>query len=198
MEISEIINAIDEQLEVPPANPSGGSLLIMVGLPGTGKSVVASALRDRLPYVLVSTDAIRKQMTGSPSYSDQEKTQIYQVCFAIIERRLRRGQRVLFDAVNSLQSWRDQAAAVAANLGLPAVFCYLQASPEAVKERLVGRNSANRRPGDMSDADWTVYNLLVEMQEPMTNPHLILDSSSTSPEALADCLVAYWLKEEAA
>ena len=198
MNVVEIIAAIDEQLESPPPNPLGGSLMILVGLPGTGKSVVASALQKRLPHVLVSTDTIRRVMTAAPSYSDEEKAQIYQLCFEIIERRLRRGQRVLFDAVNQLQIRRDQAAAVAVNLGLPAMFCYFQASPEAIKERLVQRNSANRRLGDMSDADWAVYNLLVETQEPMTNRHLILDSSSTSPEALADCLHAYWLKEEAA
>lgn len=198
MNVDDIVAEIDGQLQVPPPCLTGGSLLIMVGLPGTGKSLVAAALQDRLPHVMVSTDSVRRTMTAVPGYSDAEKAMIYQICFALIKARLQRGQRVLFDAVNQLQIRRDQAAAEAASLGLPAAYCFIQAAPEVIKQRLSQRNSASRRQGDMSDADWAVYELLVQTQEPLVNRHLILDSSSTSPEALADRLRAYWLKEEAA
>ena len=72
-------------------------------------------------------------------------------------------------------------------------ICRVQASPSETYARLMAREQAK---GATSDADWAVYQWMVENQEPLTEPHLILDSSSASAEQLAHRLYAYWIQHE--
>ena len=72
-------------------------------------------------------------------------------------------------------------------------ICRVQASPSETYARLMAREQAK---GATSDADWAVYQWMVENQEPLTEPHLILDSSSTTAEQLAHRLYDYWIKHE--
>ncbi|VAW37647.1 hypothetical protein MNBD_CHLOROFLEXI01-4626 [hydrothermal vent metagenome] len=80
--------------------------------------------------------------------------------------------------------------------GAPVAVCSVQAAQEAIRERLFKRNSGQRRQSDLSDADWSVYKWMVEAQEPVVGEHLILDTTATPPNVLAEKLFYYWLKCE--
>ena len=45
----------------------GVSLVLVGGLPGTGKSTLAGALADRLGFTVLSSDRIRKELAGVPA-----------------------------------------------------------------------------------------------------------------------------------
>jgi predicted kinase len=86
-----------------PASPyarPGGSLLVMVGLPGTGKSLIVENLISITPSVVISTDGVRRYMRRYPTYTAAEMMFVYEVCHRVIEQRLGRGQRVIFDGTN--------------------------------------------------------------------------------------------------
>ncbi len=187
--LQRIVDQIDAQLPESPAVRKGGSLLMMVGLPGTGKSSIVRSLMTYFPSVVVSTDNIRAKMRRQPSYTASEMGLIYEVCYAIIEKRLCLGQRVVFDASNYLESRREYVANLAT--------CYVQASQETRGHRLAQRISGKRQTGDLSDADWAVYKWMVEAQEPIVGEHLILDTTATPAEELAKRLYNYWSKIEA-
>lgn len=197
MYLHRIVSDIDDSLPDAPSVQSGGSLLMMVGLPGTGKSSVVEGLLTLLPCTVISTDNIRLQMRRQPTYTAAEMMLVYEVCYSIIEARLKRDQRVVFDASNYLAARREHLAKIAQRSGAPVAVCYVQASQNAIHDRLLQRVSGNRREGDLSDADWSVYNWMVEAQEPVVGEHLILDTTSTPPHELAKTLCAYWLKCEA-
>jgi predicted kinase len=73
---------------------------------------------------------------------------------------------------------------------------HVQASEAAIRQRLVARNSGKRREGDLSDADWSVYQWMVHAQEPIERPHRVLDTTNTLPDVLALQLRDYWFKRE--
>jgi predicted kinase len=169
----------------------------MVGLPGTGKSSIVRSLMSYFPCVVISTDNIRAKMRRQPTYTPAEMSLIYEVCYAIIEKRLNLGQRVVFDASNYLESRREYVARLAKSNGAPVAICYVQASQDTIGQRLAQRISGKRATGDLSDADWAVYKWMVEAQEPIVGEHLILDTTETPAEELAKNLYNYWSKIEA-
>ena len=194
--LQRIVDEIDAQLPSSPAVRKGGSLLMMAGLPGTGKSSIVRGLKTYFPYVVVSTDSIRAKMRRQPSYTASEMGLIYEICYAIIEKRLCLGQRVIFDASNYLESRREYVVNLANSCGAPAAICYVQASQETIGQRLAQRISGKRHTGDLSDADWAVYKWMVEAQEPIVREHLILDTTSTPADELAEKLYNYWSRIE--
>lgn len=187
-----IIDQIDQTLLGAPPAPNGGSLLMMVGLPGSGKSSVVNALYSQIPFVTISSDNIRQQWKQHPTYAPDEMLQVYEIGYALIEQRLKKGQRVVFDASNLLQSRRDHVAQLAQRCGKPLAICYIQANQAVVDERLRQREQQQQREVDLSDADWFVYKWMVETQEPLVREHIVLDTTNASLSVLADKLFDYW------
>lgn len=198
MRLGSIIDDIDNELPDSPWLRPGGSLLMMVGLPGTGKSSIVNCLQRQLPCVLVATDTIRMQIRQSPMYTAAEMMLVYEVCYALIEQRLRRGQRVVFDGSNYLAARREYLTNLAQRCGAPVAVCTVQAAQDVIRQRLTQRHRRGHSARDKSDADWVVYQWMVEAQEPVVGEHLILDTTVTSSETLAAQLSDYWLEVETA
>ena len=53
------------------------SLIVVSGLPGTGKSYFSNKLAERLPLIILESDALRKALFPSPSYSPQESSRLF-------------------------------------------------------------------------------------------------------------------------
>ena len=196
MRLDTLVEDLDSTLPDCPVVRPGGSLLMMVGLPGTGKSSVVNALYPMMPHVVVATDKIRSSIRESPVYTASEMMLVYEVCYGIIESRLRRGQRVVFDGSNLLAARRDYLQKLARRCGAPVAICYVQAAQEVIQQRLRARALRGHSKMDKSDADWAVYKWMVEAQEPLAEDHLIVDTTDTPPEKLAQNLYEYWLNVE--
>jgi predicted kinase len=202
--LEKMVDQIEAQLEaeIDPATADsspirrGGSLLLLVGLPGSGKSSIVDHLAHHLPFVVISTDAIRLHMQASTLYTAAAMERVYDVCYALIVRRLNNGQRVVFDASNYLAARREHVTQLAESCGATVATATIQAAQETIRQRLLRRMGRQRREGDLSDADWSVYKWMVEAQEPVVGPHLILDTTSTAPDILAQQLAHYWLQVE--
>lgn len=191
---TEILDKIDKTLPTPPA--TGRSLLMMVGLPGTGKTSIVHALKRIHPCVVISTDHIRTFFQDNPTYTLAEMSSVYALCYAIMKRRLRKEQRVVFDASNYLAIHRQRIYDLANQMSAPLAICAVQAAEETIYNRLTQRMSADRSDHDLSEADWSVYNWMVQEQEPIMKEHLILDSTHQPVPDLARHLQNYWLQCE--
>ncbi|VAW36789.1 hypothetical protein MNBD_CHLOROFLEXI01-3761, partial [hydrothermal vent metagenome] len=127
MALHNIVSDVDDLIPKSPFVREGGSLLIMVGLPGTGKSSVVEGLSKFMSFVVISTDNIRLHLRNQPTYTAAEMMLVYEVCYSIIESRLREGQRVIFDASNYLAARREHLMKLGKRAGAPVAVCSVQA-----------------------------------------------------------------------
>lgn len=146
-------------------------LIIVCGLPGTGKTTLAAALAEKLGAGHISSDVTRKRMFSRPTYSEDEKEAVYKRMAEEAANALSEGRDAIADATFYRASERARFRRIAESAGTKAfvIVCYL---PEAeVKRRLVGRR------GGPSDADFGVYLKVRETFEPVAGSHLEADMS---------------------
>ncbi len=96
-------------------------LIIIGGLPGTGKTTISLALACRLDAVHVRIDAIEQAIMNSSIAPTTVEEAGYLVGYAVAEDNLRLGKTVLADSVNPLRLTRDAWLRVAKRAGVNAV-----------------------------------------------------------------------------
>lgn len=169
----------------PLPEPMARSALIMVsGLPGTGKSTFSRRLAEQIPCVILESDSLRKTLFPTATYSRDESLRVFQASHFLLERLLRRGIRVIFDATNLQERHREQLYAIASRSGAKLIVIQVQAPPETVRERLQNRQEV-RDPRDHSDADWSVYQRMRPAQERIRRNYFAVDTSRELKPVLA-------------
>lgn len=151
-------------------------LVVLLGLPGTGKSTLARALAGE-GFVWVRSDAVRKQLAGLPPeqparaganagiYSEAWSERTYAVCLERARARLLEGERVVVDANFKADAQRRPFVALARALGVPVRMVVCTADEAVVRDRL------SARTGDASDADVAVYLRARAAWEPLAPEH---------------------------
>lgn len=74
-------------------------LIVMCGLPGSGKSTEAKKIARKEKAIILSSDAIRKEILGDES-SQENGQKIFGILFYRIAKDLKQGQNVIVDCVN--------------------------------------------------------------------------------------------------
>ncbi len=161
------------------------TLVVLVGPPGTGQSHLARELAARVPLRIVETDDIRRRVArGQPDYSEKENARVYFTAHRELERLLRSGENVAFDATNIYRSGRKKLYRIADRAGARVLIVRTEAPDSEIARRLE-RRRAGMNPLDRSEADWEVYaRMKAELQE-VTRPHLVVDTSHDLEPALA-------------
>jgi predicted kinase len=130
---------------------AGVALVLIGGLPGTGKSTVAGAVADSVGWELLNSDRIRKELAGIAPDADGRAvfgTGIYTPAwtartYAELLRRagdlLGRGESVILDASWSSAELRSAAAGLARAQHAHFVELRCVASPELARQRLQAR-----------------------------------------------------------
>ncbi len=155
----------------PEVNPV---FVAISGLPGTGKTYFCSKLAERLPFVVLESDALRKALFASPDYSLQESSRLFRAIHLLIERLLKKGICLILDATNLTEQHREYLYRIADRLQVKLVLVGVEAPPEVVRRRLESRRG---NPGNKSDADWTVYQKMRPAAERIRRPHYAVDTS---------------------
>ena len=103
----------------------------ITGLPASGKSSIAAALRLRLEaaglrVAVLESDAVRRILTPSPSYSHEERDVFYRALAFVGSRLVVHGITVIFDATASKRTYRKFARDLIARFIEVAVECPLE------------------------------------------------------------------------
>ena len=151
------------------------------GLPGTGKSYLSGKLAERLPFVVLESDALRKALFPEKTYSSEESSRLFRACHYIIERLLKKGVPVILDATNLSEQYRERLYNIADRLDARLIMVHVKAPPEVVRERLEARTSNS---DGNSDADWEVYERMKPMVQKIRRNHYAVDTSRDITPAL--------------
>lgn len=164
-------------------------LVLLGGLPGTGKSALAGAVADQLGFTVLSSDRVRKELTGLPAEASVPApfgTGIYSAewterAYAELLRRattlLTHGESVIIDASFSSAKHRAAAAATAADTSADLVQLHCTASPELAARRMSTRAST------ISDADPQIAQAMAAAADPWPEAQAInTDSGGISGE----------------
>lgn len=149
-------------------------LIIVAGLPGSGKTTAAKIIGDYAGAVVLRTDEIRKKLFYSPAYTPNENQQVYDELMCQADTKLAQHRPVVLDATFHRRQNRDRAINVAqkynASVQMVEIIC-----PDEAK--LVDHLSHRTR--DASDADFQIYQGYKNISEPIEGPHITIDNTGT-------------------
>jgi predicted kinase len=168
------VRALTESLGQLPEPVVRPTFTVVSGLPGTGKSYFSGKLAERLPFLILETDALRKTLFPSPGYSQQESTRLFRACHLLIEQLLEKGIPIILDATNLSERYRERLYSIADRLGTKLILVRVEAPPEVVQERLGARQAAAK---SKSDADWDVYQRMKPTVQKIGRNHFAVDTS---------------------
>jgi len=150
------------------------ALVVVSGLPGTGKSYFCNKLAERLPFTILESDALRKVLFSPPSYGAKESSHLFRAIQRLIERLLKKGIPLILDATNVSERHREYLYSIADHLDVKLILVRVEAPPEVVRGRLEARLE---NPGNKSDADWTIYQRMKSSVEKIRRKHYAVDTS---------------------
>lgn len=163
-------------------------LIVMAGLPGAGKSAVASRVAYRLGCVLVSVDPIEVAMWRSGiDRSQPTGLAAYVVAETIAREQLRLGQTVILDAVNDAEAARQEWVDLASEFEESAFFVEVYCSDRTEHRRRL--ESRKRGPG-FPEPSWESLAERRERLDAWIEPRLRLDSIDALDANVTELLAA--------
>jgi aminoglycoside phosphotransferase family enzyme/predicted kinase len=141
-------------------------MVCLMGLMGTGKSYLAKKLSQRLGWIHLNSDALRKQAAGLPKearsydgwgqglYGPEATQATYDAMYEAAEGRLAIGDSVVVDASFRSNEERRRFGESARSHGAQALFVHVEASRNIVSKRLRQRQA---KGGSVSDGRLELY-----------------------------------------
>lgn len=144
-------------------------IIIVFGLPGSGKSYFASRLAKMINARYVNSDKVRKELFKERIYSEQEKKAVYDKMLEQMKEAIQQKSNLVLDATFHKKEVREMF--VEAMKGKDEIiFIEVQADENIIRERV-------KKPRPYSEADFEVYKRISQQNEPLEKPHLVLKST---------------------
>lgn len=152
---------------------SGGAptptMLVLSGLPGTGKTTIAAQVAATKGLCLVSRDIVRHELVSYPDYSLHESERVA----AEVERRasaaIEKSLSIVIEGTGVQREVRESLKdrlLDAHQAGFVTSAIWLDGEPSVVKDRLSARAQTQRLPEDKSQADESIYNVMRSRARP--------------------------------
>jgi predicted kinase len=158
-------------------------VVIIMGLPGSGKSYFAQRLATALHAEYINSDQERKIMMPKRTYSEREKLSVYdKMLFRALEL-VKQKKDIVIDATfytNAIRKKFIDAMQPKTNIQ----FIEIRADEWIIKERL-------QHPRPDSEADFSVYHIIKASWEVFPNDHLVLHSTNDNIEDMLQKALVY-------
>ncbi|MEO1258603.1 MAG: ATP-binding protein [Bacteroidota bacterium] len=152
-------------------------LILIVGLPGTGKTTFASALATTIGAKHLNSDIVRSEAGRRGHYDAMSKAANYNEMKNRTEGFLQNNQSVIIDATFYKEIFRKPYQLMGEQFDVEVKWIEIFADQETIKERV----SKKRK---YSEADYEVYKKIKEDYEPLNVAKLILWSDQLSVEEM--------------
>jgi len=148
-------------------------LIIVCGLPGSGKSSLSRSLKKVFSAVYLNSDVIRKQIFSSPAYTEDEKRRVYFEMANQAEKILA-GRNVIVDATFYKKRYREIMKEAARDAGTRYIIIECTLPEDVIRSRLAKRMEFRK---GVSDAGYDVYLEMKGNFDPIDERHLTVDCS---------------------
>lgn len=155
-------------------------LIIVCGLPGTGKSEVAKLIASMAEGSLLKTDILRKKVGKIFSPKAQK---VYQLLLKIAKGDLLSGKSVILDGTFYSEDLRNEAVKLAQKYEAQIHFIEVVCKEKIIKDRIEKRLN---KDNSESEANYLAYLKMKKVWEPIKEKHIIIDNSKDLK----------WLKEQ--
>jgi adenylylsulfate kinase len=164
-----------------------GFVIWLTGLPGSGKTTIASLLQAKLKESGIITahlesDQLRKILTPQPSYSRSERDWFYSVVAYIGKVLSEHGVNVLLDATANLRKYRDEMRA--------AVPCFVEIYVRCPLDVCAARDPKGIYAATQKRKTTTVPGIQEAYEEP-EHPEVMLDSERLPAEQAAQKIIEH-------
>jgi len=177
------------------------ALVIVTGLMGSGKSVLARILAPWLGAETVRTDVLRKEMLNLPPaehryetfgegiYADKITAQTYDKAHVLAKEKLESGQSVIIDASYGKNENRLAARKLAADLGVNFFILECRCPEAVIRKRLEGRMTER---GEPSDGRWEIFTDQKKRYDAISGfagrEHIVVDTSMAPERSAMEAL----------
>lgn len=145
-------------------------IIMVMGLPGSGKTYFAKHLSERLGTLYLGSDQTRKEMDAMGKYSERDKLNVYEAMRSQTQHHVQMGKSVVLDATFYKAELRLPFEILAKRSGVPIVRFWIEAPVAVIRERVTAKR-------EDSEADFEVYKKLATAFEPPSMPYLKLTST---------------------
>lgn len=164
--------------------PLAPTLIIVLGLPGTGKTTFANELSERLGIASYNTDKLRVRLGRTGLYAERDKKWIYNKLAEQVRTELEVGNSVIVDGTFYKESLRDKFKELAREHEVPVKWIEIYAREAVVKERI----SKTRR---YSEADFSVHQKVKVDFDHLKEKHIRLHSDREPMEEMIRKAIDY-------
>jgi predicted kinase len=161
------------------------ALMIMVmGLPGSGKSFFARRLSDCLDAIYIGSDEVRNKMGLMGKYQMASKQLVYDAMLEKAKEGIKNHGNVVLDSTFFLQDTRDKIIQIAEKHGAELIPILVEAEENIIGERL-------SKPRADSEADIGVYRQIKDAFEPIKGTYLSLLSTNDNIDEIINRALHY-------
>lgn len=158
-------------------------IIMIMGLPGTGKSSLGQRVALDLGAIYLSSDQIRDMLGLRGQYAYRDKEAVYQEMLNRLGPLMEHGHIVVLDATFSQKKYRIPFVELAAWQQVPIYIIELIARPDTIAQRVKEKRC-------YSEADFEVYQRMLQGYEAPSVPTLQIRTDQLSLAQQANLVLA--------
>ncbi len=170
-------------LKIPQIKSPHPLVIIMTGIPASGKTYLAQRLSEQLPFCVVSEASMRRFLARSASFFDRKTEKIHELGIPTIEKLLQMGVNTIYDSNIATRALRETVKTRVAAVGGVFVLIYLNC-PKDFAYRKIKKHNVEIMTGDkegfIMDIDYFNYEVAKIEAPGVSESPLIYDSSQNS------------------
>jgi predicted kinase len=153
-------------------------VILLAGLPGTGKSTLARKIAKRYGLEHISTDSVRKRIFrdirrdsfSKGSYSSRQRMVVYDTVNYVLYTLLKHGVGCVLDGTFYQERLRAKVKRISARFNAKFLLVIVTCPESLIRKRFEEREKRKRRT--LSDADSKIFEKFKELFEPTSLPHI--------------------------